>query len=318
MLADLFPRDRLTLAMAVYTIGASIGSGTAYLFGGAIVDAVSHADTFTLPLIGPVPSWQAVFFIVGVPGMLLSLIVFTFPEPVRRNRVGVQLATGFWNGIIGAYRQLLRFIRSRLRFFQYHYLGFTLASLVIGGCGAWYPAHMGRTFGWSASEIGLALGITLVAAGTAGKLICGHMVDAMYRRGYRDAQFRWYAAALVIAAPIGAFATTIDDPWLFLAGVGVFLLLLSPLPAVYSAALNLVTPNELRGTGMAFFAATAGVVGLGSGPILIAAVSDHLFSGPPTIGLGMATVIAVCCPLGAVALALGCRPMREAMAAAES
>ncbi len=318
MLSDLFPRDRLTSAMAVYSIGATIGSGTAYLFGGLIVDLVSRVDYFTLPLIGQLRSWQAVFFIVGIPGALLSFIIFTLPEPVRRDRAGFQHGGGFWRGVYDSYRSLLAFIRSRLRFFLCHYSGFAIASAIIGGGGAWYPAHMGRTFGWSAGKIGLTLGLTLVVAGICGKLLCGHFVDNMYRRGYRDAQLRWYAACLVIATPIGIIATTSGNPWVFLGGIGALLVLLSPLPACYSASLNLVTPNELRGTGIAFFAATAGMLGLGGGPFLIALVSEHLFSGPAAIGKGMAAVIAICGPLAAALLALGCRPMRQAMLEAES
>jgi MFS family permease len=317
MLADLFPRERLTSAMAVYSIGATVGSGTAYLFGGLIVDMVSHTEYFTLPIIGQLRSWQAVFFIVGVPGALLSLIIFTLPEPVRRDRRAATQSGSFWHRSFGSYRELMKFMRSRLRFFACHYGGFMLASAAIAGCGTWYPAHMVRTFGWSPGKIGLTLGTTLVIAGVCGKLLCGHFVDAMYRRGLRDAQLRWYAACLVIATPIGVIATTSDNPWIFLAGVGGFLVLLSPLPACYASSLNLVTPNELRGTGVAFFSATAGLIGMGSGPMLMAMIAEHFFSGPAAIGSGMATVIAMCCPLGAVLLAFGCRAMREAMAEIE-
>lgn len=318
MLSDLFPRDRLTSALAVYSIGATVGSGTAYLFGGLIVDLVSRVEFFTLPVVGQVRSWQAVFFIVGLPGALLSLIIFTLPEPVRRNRAGVQQSGRFWQGVYGSYREFIRFIRSRPGFFLCHYSGFAVASAIVSGGGAWYPAHMGRTFGWSAGKIGLTLGVTLVVAGICGKLICGHFVDAMYRRGYRDAQLRWYASCLVIATPIGIIATTSGNPWVFLAGIGALLALLSPLPACYSASLNLVTPNELRGTGIAFFAATAGMLGLGGGPFLIAVISDTVFSGPSAIGKGMAATIALCGPLAAALLALGCRPMRQAMLEEES
>src|SRR5262249_20867120 len=68
MITDLFPRERLTSAMAVYAIGATVGSGCAYLLGGVIVDLVSRSDHFALPWIGEVRSWQAVFYLVGIPG----------------------------------------------------------------------------------------------------------------------------------------------------------------------------------------------------------------------------------------------------------
>ncbi len=318
MLADLFPRDRLTSAMAVYSIGATVGSGTAYLFGGLIVDAVAQADTFLLPLIGELRSWQAVFFIVGVPGALLSFIIFTIPEPARRNRGEIDTSVSLWRGLGYSYAQLLAFMRRHPRFFLCHYSGFLLAGAVIGGGGAWYPAHVGRFFGWDPGQIGLGLGLTIVAAGISGKLLTGYAVDSLFRRGRLDAQLRWYAVSLAIATPIGIFATTSDSPWLFLAGIGAFLVLLSPLPACYATALNLVTPNELRGAGVAFFSATAGLIGLGGGPVVIATIAEQVFGGPQDIGLGLAAMVAVCCPLAAVLLWAGCSAMREAVRQAQA
>src|SRR3546814_5876501 len=98
----------------------------------------------------------------------------------------------------------------------------------VTGAGTWYPAFMGRTYGWKADQIGLYLGLTLVASGIVGKLVAGLAVDAMYRRGIRDAQFHWYAVALLAATPLGLLAFTSSSPWLFLAFVGLFLTVLSP------------------------------------------------------------------------------------------
>lgn len=319
MITDLFPRERLTAAMAVYTIGATIGSGMAYLIGGVIVDWVTQAETMVLPLIGELRSWQAVFFIVGIPGALCSLVIFTVPEPARRGQRAAKNDTGFWRGIYGSYGTLLKFMGTRWRFFLCHYAGFAITTIALASGSLWFPAHMGRAFGWSPSQIGMSLGLTLIASGITGKLIGGFLVDAMYRRGYRDAQIRWYAACLLVATPIGIFATTSDNPWVFLGGIGCFLMLAAPMPACASAALNLVTPNELRGTGAAFFAATAAALGAILGPILVATLSEHVFAGQPSaVGMALATVIGICCPLSAVVLALGFKSMREAMGDADS
>jgi len=245
------------------------------------------------------------------------LLVFTMPEPKRRGvRQHIHHET-FWQNATSGYRELLKFISGKKRFFLFHYLGFGFASMSLVGNGAWYPAHMGRTFGWDATQIGLSLGLTLVIAGTIGKIISGICVDAMYKRGYRDAQFRWYAGSLLAAAPCVIVATTTQDPWVFLGGISLFIILLSPLPACAGAALNLVTPNELRGAGIAFFASTSGLVATSLGAILIAGASDYLLGGNQ-IGQGMALIAAVCCPLAALFLVLGCKPMREAMAEAEN
>jgi MFS family permease len=155
----------------------------------------------------------------------------------------------------------------------------------------------------------------MVAGGVVGKLLCGYFVDALFRRGYRDAQFRWYGTCLLIATPIGLVAATSGNPWVFLAGFTLFQTLLSPLNAAYMASLNLVTPNELRGAGVALFSATIGLLAISLGPILIAAFSDYLYGGD-AIGYGIATLFGLCLPLAAVALLSGRSAMRAAVTAA--
>jgi MFS family permease len=313
MLADLFPRERLTSAMAIYSLGATLGSGSAYFFGGMIIEFVSKSNAFALPIIGSLRSWQAVFVIVGLPGLLVALLIFTVPEPIRR---GVR-AAGQMPAWGKSYVNMFKFIGSRRRFFICHYLAFAFASAIVAGAGTWYPAHMGRTFHWNSGKIGLALGITLTAAGLLSQVIAGRAMDAMFRRGRRDAQFRWYASCLLIATPMGVIATTSSSPWIFLGFLGAFITLISSLNASAATALNLVTPNELRGTGVAVWGATSGLIGAASGPILIAMIADRFFGGPSGIGYGLATMMAICCPIAALFLVLGFKAMREAVTEAE-
>ena len=176
---------------------------------------------------------------------------------------------------------------------------------------------MSRSFNWSAGRIGLTLGMTVMGGSIVGKLLCGTIVDAMYRRGFHDAQLRWYSICLLVATPLGIFATTRGDPYVFLIGLGLFQILISAMPACAFASLNIVTPNELRGTGIAIFTTVFGLIGGGAGSVLIAVISDHVFSGKATLGLGMATLIAVCCPIAALLLYLGTSPMRAAVTDSE-
>ncbi len=317
MIADLFPRERLTTAMAVFAMGSTIGSGCAYLLGGKIVDWVANMSSIVIPVVGKIHAWQAVFYIVGIPGAFLSLLIFTVPEPIRRGVRIEQARASFLQNALGAYTNLLKFIRSRGRFFFFHYAGFGLAMVVVVGAGTWYPAHMARTFGWSAGEIGLSLGLALAIPGMLGNFISGYCVDAMYRRGYRDAQMRWYAGCLITSIPIGIVALLSNDPWIYIGGLSLFIMIVSALPTCAGAALNLITPNELRGTGYAFFALVTGTLGAGLGPVFIAAVSDHVFGGGTSIGRAIAALIAVCFPIAALLLLLGLRSMRDAVLAGE-
>jgi hypothetical protein len=58
-------------------------------------------------------------------------------------------------------------------------------------------------------------------------------------------------------------------------------------------------------------------VGTASGPILIALAAQVFFHGNGSIGLGMATLIGISCPIAALSLYLALRPMREAVLDAE-
>ncbi len=310
MISDLFPREKLTSAMAVYSIGASVGGGTAFMVGGAVIYYVSSLGDIVLPGIGQIATWQAVFFIVGLSSLPFAFLVFTFPEPVRRGRKEESTRKSSWRDI---YAEYFRFMASHAKFFTCHYLGFTLSALVVVGCVAWYPVHMIRHFGWNEGQVGFYLGMILLLGGIFGKLACGWLVDAMYRKGHRDGQLRWFAFSLLIAAPTGVVATTSGNPWVFLVLIGLFGILTTTMHACAITALNLVTPNQFRGTGVAVFTTLVGLAGGSLGMVLVPGVSDFVYGSEAAIGLAMATVIGVVCPIAALVLALGCKPMRLAM-----
>jgi len=315
MISDLFPRDRLTFAMSVYSLGATIGSGTALMLGGAIIYWVTSLGDVVLPLLGPVSHWQLVFFIVGLPGFLFAFLVFSFSEPVRRGRISAGAAEGSW---LSSYRRLIGFARGHLRFFASHYLGFTAASGVVAGCVGWYPVHLMRAYGWNEGQVGAYLGMSLLVSGVIGKFLGGLTVDAMYRRGYRDAQLRWFGLCMVVAGPLGALATTNDSPWAFLVLIGAFTAIFTSLQACAMSSLNLVTPNHLRGTGVAVYSTVAGLLGGSLGSVLVPLFSGLYADEATAIGHGMATLMGIGCPLAAVALFTGMTGMRRALAEQEA
>lgn len=317
MISDLFPRDRLTFAMAVYSLGATIGSGTALMLGGAIIYWVTSLGDVVLPVLGPVSHWQLVFFIVGLPGFLFAFLVFTFPEPLRRGRAAAGLlpTDTSW---LGAYRSLLKFVRGHLRFFLAHYSGFTITAGVVAGCVGWYPVHLMRAHDWNEGQVGAYLGMALLVSGVIGKFMGGLSVDAMYRRGYRDAQLRWFGGCLMLAGPLGVLASTSGSPWAFLGLIGAFTAILTSLQACAMSSLNLVTPNHLRGTGVAVYSTVAGLLGGSLGSVLVPVFSSYFDDPSTAIGYGMAVLMGLGCPLAGLALFSGMKAMRAAMAEQEA
>src|SRR5215475_4822666 len=85
MTSDYFPKERLGGALSVYAMGIFIGSGLALIVGGEVVARVSGMPEVGVPIIGQIASWRLTFLIVGLPGLLVALLVYTVREPLRRN-----------------------------------------------------------------------------------------------------------------------------------------------------------------------------------------------------------------------------------------
>ncbi|MGH9937465.1 MAG: MFS transporter, partial [Blastocatellia bacterium] len=83
--SDYFPKEKLGGALSVYAMGIFIGSGLALIVGGTVVSAVAGMPAVTLPIIGEIASWRLTFLIVGAPGLLVGLLVYTVREPLRRD-----------------------------------------------------------------------------------------------------------------------------------------------------------------------------------------------------------------------------------------
>lgn len=87
LISDWFPKKMRATALAIYSSGLYIGGGISLLIGGAIVENWNEAYPVDPPL--GLAGWQAAFIIVGLPGLLLALLVFTLREPLRGESEGI-------------------------------------------------------------------------------------------------------------------------------------------------------------------------------------------------------------------------------------
>ena len=314
IISDLHPKKSLTRAMAVYLVGASIGSGCAYLLGGLLVEYVSRFDTVVFPVLGELRSWQAAFVYVGIPGVLLGIPMLLIKEPERRGSLAAR-GEALTQTFLGSYAKLLRYLLEH-KYYLYHFLGFGFPAFVVIAGSAWYPAHMSRTFDWSPAEIGASLGLMTLLSSALGKVICGVVVDWLYARGYKDAHLRFYAYGMLCSMPFGIIGMISTTPWVFFSCMGFFMLFVAMLAVVSNTAMSMVTPNELRGTTVAFFSATTGMVAMTAGPVLVAMFS-RIFFNDESIGSGIAVLIGICIPLSAGFLIRGMPLFKQAVIDAE-
>lgn len=313
ILSDLFPKERLTGAVAVYSTGAAVGSAVSLVLGGLIVGLTNTVPSYTLPLIGEVKPWQLVFIITGLPGLFIAFLVFVIPEPVRR---GLLATTKVQDAKVPP-GSAFAFMKRQPGFYAAHFAAFSMFALMGAGYSAWAPSYLIRTFDWPVERVGYVLGLLTLICTAGGMLTGGYMADFLVRRGVRDAHFRFYAWMVGIFGAAGVMAMLSRDIVVVLIGLAV-VKFISPFIPVAAGALQITTPNEYRGQVSAVFLLVYNGIGWGLGPSVIAALSDFMLGGPQSIGLAMAITFAVLSPVTVLVFILGLKPMRRAVEAAES
>ncbi|WP_049758263.1 MFS transporter [Phenylobacterium zucineum] len=301
IIADKFPKHQMATALSIYTAGAVLGTGASMAVGGLAVAYFTQRPDLSFPFFGDLRPWQMVFVAIGLPGLILATLVFTFREPQRLHQ-REEVPT-----------RLLPFLRERRAVLLGYAGSFALFSMLIYGALAWLPAYMERAFGWGPAEVGPALGLVNVLSAGIGTIGAGWLVDRLIARGHSDAHLQVFSASVLLATPVGIGAFLVDDPRVFL--VCVFLLKMMAFSYIGygAAAVQAVTPSALRGRMAAIYLLSLAIIGNAGGPSLIAFFTDFVFGDPAKLGWSIATALALLAPLALISAQLGRAPMRLAV-----
>ena len=308
MITDSFPRSKLGSAFGLYNIGITIGAGVAFLVGGIVVAAVSHAGaSYTLPVVGEVRAWQMVFIVTGAPGILLPLLLLTFREPARRGvlRTASAPPTAVARPPL---REVLNYVWLNRKFYGLHFVALALLSMCGYCVAAWLPTALIRAYAVSYGQVGKVLGVSTILMNSTGMLVAGILCDRLTRKGSKDAPV---VVALISACGIAVFAClpsvmpTVPLVWvaLFVAG-----LTFNAYNGVGPMAVNQVTPNQYRAQVSAVYLFVVNALGLGVGPTLVPLLNDHLFHDPLKIRFSLIIVV-FCAALTAIILLWIVRPI---------
>jgi MFS family permease len=279
LIADAVPRERLGTALGVYSMGIYIGVALAQLIGGAVVGLAEGEELWRLRLVGGVRPWQVVFFVVGLPGLLIALLTLTIQEPPRRSgSAPIPL------------RDVLEHFRRNAPVVARHHLGLALIALVNYGFGGWLPTFFVRTHGWTASEAGYLLGIANLTFGIAGVAMAGRVSDWLQLRGYADAKLR-----VVVVAALGLLVCDLAVPLMpTAAAAAAWMFPLSFFASapfgVGAAAVQEMVPGRMRAQAAAVYLFVMNLVGLAFGPSAVALATDYLFGNDAALRYSLALV----------------------------
>ncbi|MBI1186051.1 MAG: MFS transporter [Alphaproteobacteria bacterium] len=310
ILADTYPKDKLAGALGVFTMGAFVGIGMAFVFGGAIVHWALTTGPIDLPFIGAVAPWQTAFLIVGAPGLLVAVWTATLREPLRRGVAAEQ------DGRLRA--PPLSLVGAHVWTNRALYLpmcaGYCMITLNSYAGTSWTAEFFRRTYDWNTAQIGLWYGlIGVMTASVLGAFVGGRVADWIGKR-HADAPLRVASLAMLCSWIPSACATLMPTPWLALGVLAIAQFFTTfPFPLA-AAAIQLATPNQLRGQMSALYLFTINLCGLGLGPVLVGLMNDAVFPTPEGVRYSLALVNALTAPAAALLLWLALKPYRASRA----
>ena len=262
----------------------------ANIVGGSVVDAVQGLPAVTLPLLGDIASWRLTFIIVGLPGILVSLLVYAIREPQRKNLLRTQTGEVSRLSIGDVLHQMALRWKS--------VLGLALAVGFQSSCNYalifWVPPFFQRVHLWTAGEIGRALGVIILVAGCIGLYVGGILNDRWQRAGVRQSALRVGFIGGIGTALFGPLAMLLpESSWTIALLIPTFFFGALPVGSSY-AAFQMIFPNQVRGQVSAFFLLSINLFGLTLGPLWPPLINDNVFAAVPTmIGVSLAISFAL-------------------------
>ena len=255
LIGDLVPPERRGRANSIFMLGLPVGLGLSYAVSGAVAQAWG---------------WRAAFLVAGLPGIVVSLLCLTLPEPARgaseRQPIGARRRPGSAAALL-----------ARTPTFGWIVLSGALHNFSMYALSLFLPAWLSRRHGFDVRDAGLVSGLVFGVVGGLGMLVGGWASDraAGWRAGGR---LLTSAIGLALAVP-AALAFLGLVPGERTAVVGLLAVLVLPLYLYYApvyATLQEIVEPALRGTAMAVYFFAMYLLGASLGPVGTGALSDAL------------------------------------------
>jgi MFS family permease len=306
LISDYFRPERRSTAMSVYSMGIYVGSGLSFILGGFVAQLAAGQQNPVLTLVGTVRSWQLVFFIVGLPGLLVALLLLTVAEPARKG-------AGSAHGASASIAEVWDYVKDNRATFLCLNGGAGLVALYGYGSSSWVPTLFIRRYAWTQGQTGLVYGSIVGIAGALGIVSAGRLADWLRQRGHTDANVRVACLGSALGIPfVVLFPAAPTGVWAALLLVPVAFFLSSPF-GVAPAAIQQMMPNTMRAQATAFYLFAINLIGIGLGPTIVAALTENVFRDKQAIHLSLLVVGFLAFGGAALLLWAGLGPYRRSL-----
>ncbi|HEX7952052.1 MAG TPA: MFS transporter [Burkholderiales bacterium] len=258
MMGDKIPHKGRGTAIAIYSLGISIGTFIG-LTGGGWIEA--RFD------------WRTAFVAMGLPGLALGLLFFVLVKEPERGALEEGGPAVDEPHQQMTFRKSLAFLAERPVFLAIA-MGFAFLTFGHGAFEVWAPTYLMRVKGVDMEQVAVMSGLLQGAITIISSLAAALIADRL-----SVSDLRWYVwvplvgTAMAVPAEWLFFVGGSDRPWLYylVAELGI---------ATTSAPLltigQMLLPPQFRAFGMSIMLLLLNLIGSGGGPSLVGAMSDLL------------------------------------------
>jgi MFS family permease len=297
LIADSVEKKHLAKAIGIYTMGIYLGGGMALIVGGMVIQWAAAFSSITLPIIGEIYAWQAVFIAVGLPGLLLVPLMFTLKEPKRTQAQAKVVPVS----------EVVSYFKQNKKTIFFHNFGAALASVAGYGALAWVPSYLIRVHQMTSAEVGFAFGLIVLFCGAGGVIVGGILADKRFKAGQTDAKIRVAMWAMIIGIIPTCLYPIFSDLTMVLVILAISTFFANFMMGLGPAAIQEVVPDNMRGQFSALYLFIVNLIGLGLGPTLVALSTDYIFGSPELVGYSL-LLVSIIAMSGSVILLGKCLP----------
>jgi len=289
LIASLFPKNRVSTPMSLFVVSGALGIGLSYFGGGLLLEAITARSLPGLEAFAP---WRQVVIVTAVPGLLLAFLSFTLPSSKAHGE-----KTAFtpisWREF-GSFLSAERSLMVRL------IAGYGLITVANFAMSSWAPTYARRVLQLTPSQVGIEMGLVSSIGSMLSAALYGAIVDRQFSRGKIDFVLRAYGFGMIIAIPLCVLGFTLNQNAAFIVAlIATQVALVAPLgPGI--AAIQMVTPPEMRGRMAALVIFIVNLAGYGGGSMVVGALTEFFFVDPQKVGFSIALTVVVVGPISAL------------------
>lgn len=245
-LSDHFPATSRGKILAIFSSALPVGAALGYILGGVLGASVG---------------WRNAFLIVGLPGLILSVILWLNGDP----RTKASVAEFVFKDALKALRNSKSYVLA--------VMGYCAYTFVVGGVAHWIPSYLQRTFQMSELSANTMFGGIAVGSGLVGTLLGGYLGDHLSKKT-PGGHLRISSISMFAALPCFWICLNTDNLNIFIASLifTQFFFFLSTSPI--NVALIESIPNKFRNTAMAIGIFSCHILGDAISAPLIGYFSD--------------------------------------------